>query len=254
TNPAPGPGGRLAWVEAHSPVGSLSPLHRTIRTGSLAVTDSGQVAITLPYVASSGQLHGTAIDLAWIGSDTLVYVGAEALIGSVCNGCKKDTLVTGRDIVLLDLKDPTHTPNVVPGTTSASSVWPSADGTAIYYTLGGDTKVYRRSLALGAVSVVADLDTLGITRDVSVQDSVLLAVAGGLVSYNVNPVFDRLQGDSGGVLIRLDLRAGGPVALGDTFHYYRRPRLSPDRRFVVTEGTDRKTGLQIATLWLITLP
>ncbi|HXW96966.1 MAG TPA: hypothetical protein VEI47_05220, partial [Gemmatimonadales bacterium] len=34
TNPAPGPGGRLAWVEAHSPVGSLSPITRTIRTGS----------------------------------------------------------------------------------------------------------------------------------------------------------------------------------------------------------------------------
>ncbi|HTS87668.1 MAG TPA: hypothetical protein VMG41_04185 [Gemmatimonadales bacterium] len=250
--PASGPGGRLAWVLARAPLGGR-PTSRTIRTGTIGLLDTGKVVVTMPYTASSGQVHQTAFDLFWLGADTLVYVGADALYGAACPNCKLDSMVTGRDIVLLPLNGATPTPQVVPGTTSASSVWPSADRTALYYTLGGDTKVYRRAIASGAVSVVTDLDTLGITRDASVQDSVLVAIAGGSVTYNTDTVFDRLQVDSGGRLVRVDLRTGVPAILGDTLHRYRHARPSPDGRYIVTEGTPA-SGTQIPNLWLITVP
>jgi hypothetical protein len=252
-SPAVGPGGILAWVEARNRAGLRAPEESSIRVGSFALADTGRIARPLPYFAPSNQVHTTATHLGWLGPDTLVYIGAEVLFTRACSTCKLDSLVTGRDVVLLDLADPAGTPIVVPGTTSASSVIPSDDRTALYYTLGGDTHVYRRTLAGGAVSTVVDFDTLGIARDVTVRDSVVFAIVGGRVSYNTNPLFDRLQTDSGGLLVRQDLVSGLRTVLSDTAHYFRHPRLSFDGRVLVAEGTDN-FGSPVPDLYLLTNP
>jgi hypothetical protein len=248
--PAVAASGILAWVEAHGPAGAIQPASAGIRVGNLATVDTGRIVRSLPYFAASGQVHTTATHLGWLGADTLVYVGAEVLYTRACSTCKLDTLVTGRDVVLLDLNDPSGTPTVVPGTTSASSVFPASDRTALYYTLGGDSRVYRRLLASGDTSTVADFDTLGIVRDATVIDSVVIAVVGGQVSYNTNPLFDRLQTDSGGLLVREDLRTGVRSLLGDGSLYYRHPRPSGDGQFVVAQGTV-PAGAQEPDLWLL---
>lgn len=252
-SPASGPGGRLAWVEAHGPAGQISPTAAAIRVGTLAETDTGVIVRSLPYLASSGEVHTTATHLNWLGPDTLLYVGAEVLYTSACGICKLDTLVTGRDVALLDLHDPAKTPLVVPGTTDASSAWPARDGTAIYYTLGGDSKVYRRMLRTGVVSLAADFDTLGIVRDASVGDSVIVAVVGGLVSFGTDSLFSRLQSDSGGFLVHLDLRSGTRVLLGNPEQLFRLPRLSPNGRSIVVQAFQRAQA-QINDLWLLQSP
>src|SRR5437879_277497 len=67
---------------------------------------------------------------------------------------------------------------VIPGTRFASSVAAGESADIIYYTLGGDSRVYRRVLSSGSVSVAHDFGG-GIARDVQVVGSRLIAVVGG---------------------------------------------------------------------------
>ena len=69
----------------------------------------------------------------------------------------------------------------------------------IYYTLGGDTRVYRRVLASGDVSVVHDFGAAGITRDVHAAGNRLTAIVGGRTSASAwIRSWDRSSGTAAG--------------------------------------------------------
>src|SRR5207244_9373108 len=95
-----------------------------------------------------------------------------------CQGCPIDTLRTGVDVVRLDLSSDATSLAVVPGTRFASAVARGESADVIYYTLGGDSRVYRRVLSTGTVSVAHDFGS-GIAREVEVVGSRLVGGVGG---------------------------------------------------------------------------
>jgi WD40-like Beta Propeller Repeat len=234
---AQSPGGRLAWVEQLAlPFASFAG--GSIRVGKLPTADRGTIEQSLPYVAPGGNVHVTATHLAWLDENTLVYVGSDVAISSPCSGCPQDTLVAGRDIARLGLTTSPATISLVPGTTTATSVWPTADGSALYYTLGGGSEVLRLDLSSGLVDHIQDFGTLGIVRDVAVEGSSLVAVVGGDVSFGTRsdlPQFGVFQIDHGGTLYHVDLASGRMTVLSNSSMVVRHPTLSRDGRRIVAE-------------------
>ena len=244
--------GLAAWVEARSATGRVSPASAEIRVGSLTLSDAGTVVRTLPYLAQSGNVHTTISHLHWLGETSLVYVGDDVQYIRPCQQCKLDSLLIGREIARLDLAAG-NLVSVIPGTAEATSVWPSADGLTIYYTIAGDSRVFRQLLSSGAVTTVHDFAPAGIVRDVSLTDSVLAAIVGGRVSYGTIAPIGPVQVDSGGVLYHVDLATGVATALGIPGKALRAPALRPGARQIAVEAVD-DTGPLSADLYLFTSP
>ncbi|HXI20756.1 MAG TPA: hypothetical protein VNH46_06705, partial [Gemmatimonadales bacterium] len=255
TEPAPGPDGRFAWLEEHTLRGLITPGSSAIRVGQLTLQDSGQTVRTLPYLSPSGQQIFTATHLAWLGSQALVYVGAEVQYSAPCQRCKLDTLVIGREVTRLDLGANPPALSVIPGTVNATSVWPAPTGDAVYYTIGGDSRVFHQVLASGAVDVIHDFGALGIARDAQVIGPDLVAVVGGRASFQNSPLFGPIQVDSGGFLYHVDLGSGTETNLAIVTHLFRHPALSPDGRLIAAETYDSSAAAPlIADLYLFDAP
>jgi hypothetical protein len=254
TEVTPGPGGLAAWVDARGLRGRTAPDQATIRVGTLTGSDSGAPVRSLPYLAPSGLLHVTATHIGWLNPNTLTYVGADVFYTRACSGCKLDTLVIGREVARLDLTASPPNVSVVPNTDLATSVWPAADGTSIYYTVAGDSRVFNQVLSSGSVTMVHDFGGLGIARDVCVRGSILVAVVGGNVAFSNDPVFGPRQDDAGGFLYRVDLGTGAETAIGFPGHLARRAAVLPAGSQVAVEGLDSAGASPIADLWLLGLP
>jgi hypothetical protein len=250
--PAISAGGRLAWVEARNALGRVSPATAEIRVGSLAVGDRGTIVRTLPYLAQSGNVHATISHLHWLSETALTYVGDEVQYVGACQGCKLDSLVIGREIARLDLAAG-NLVTVIPGTAEASSVWPSPDGLTIYYTIAGDSRVFRHLLSSGGVTTVHDFGPAGIARDATLSDSVLAAIVGGRVSYGPISPIGPVQVDSGGLLYHVNLTTGVATPLGLPGKRFRSPSLRPGAQQIVVEAVD-STGALIADLYLFDSP
>jgi hypothetical protein len=148
-----------------------------------------------------------------------------------------DTLRSGLDAVSLSLDETAIAPQAIPGTENASGVSPGSNPDEIYYTLNGDTRVYRQILSTGEVVVAHDFGAAGIARDVHVTGNRLTAVVGGRVHFADDPTLGPTQWDSGGIVHVVGLSDGSDVPLsGPTpLELYRRPRLSPGAAEVVAE-------------------
>jgi hypothetical protein len=164
-----------------------------------------------------------------------VYLGERVDYQHPCDTCSEwDTLATGVDVVSLDLRQSGSMPQRIPGTDNASGVSVGASSDEVYYTLNGDSRVYRRNLSTGLVTVVHDFGLAGLARDVHVVGNRLAAVVGGRVTYGINPAFGPTQWDSGGVLHVVDLQSGADVTL-DGPGLFRRPQISPSGSALVVE-------------------
>jgi hypothetical protein len=161
-------------------------------------------------------------------------VGQTVSYRSACAACPLDTVTTGVKVALLDLSQP-GAPAIVPGTDLASGVSPGASADEIFYTLGGDARVFRRVLSSGEVSVAHDFGAAGIAREVRVAGRRLVAVVGGHVTFEVDSLLGPTQWDSGGVIHVVDLDTGADQEL-ETALFFRRPALSPAGDRVVAEG------------------
>jgi hypothetical protein len=106
----------------------------------------------------------------------------------------------------------------------------------IYYTVGGDTRVFRRDLASGDVTVVHDFGPGAIARDVDVVGGRMTAVVGGHVAFVDEPSLGPTQFDSGGVVHVVDLDSGADQALTQIGLVFRKPVLSPAGDRIVAEG------------------
>jgi hypothetical protein len=105
----------------------------------------------------------------------------------------------------------------------------------IYYTLGGDSRVFRRVLSSGEISIVHDFGSAGIARDVHVAGGRLTAIVGGRVAFSGDPGLGPTQWDSAGIVHVVDLSSGADVAL-DGPGLFRRPALAPAGDRLVAEG------------------
>lgn len=248
--PAIGPDGRIAWVEQHSVLDHEIPDRGALVLGDLDPSATPTRLVTLPFVSPSGAISMTATHLRWLSSTRLTYIAADLLIRAICYGCKMDTVPVSHDIMLLDLASG-GPPTVVPGTQYATSVWPTADSSGIYYTIGGDTRVWTRSLAGGPASIVHEFLNGTIVRDVSVVGNRLAAVVGGRVNFGYEFALGVRQIDSGGVLTTVDLASGTSQSHANS-RSFRHAILSPDGRSLVAE--EIQPPARRPELWLFRFP
>jgi hypothetical protein len=187
----------------------------------------------LPYTAPNGRLHSSIRIPQWIGADSLVYLAEQLFYeGSTFF---PDTFYTGLDVVLLDLSSAEPRVEVVPGTEYASGVDVSDDGRAIYYTLGGDSRVFHRDLSSGAVSTVYDFGQGNIVRDVQIRENTLVAVVGRSVLYRFEDAHGYVQRDEGGDLALVNLTTLASTLFSTDSVLFRHPVISPDGSHVVVE-------------------
>jgi hypothetical protein len=232
--PAVAPDGRLAFVQLGSTIGGSNPfLARIVVAPGLDAANAARVQ-ALPYTIPGELEHSGAAALAWVDTDRLVYVGQTVSYRSACAACPLDTVTTGVKVAMLHPSQP-GAPATVPGTDLASGVSPGASADEIFYTLGGDTRVFHRVLSSGEVSVAHDFGAAGIAREVRVAGRRLVAVVGGHVTFGVDSLLGPTQWDSGGVIHVVDLDTGADQEL-ETALFFRRPALSPAGDRVVAEG------------------
>lgn len=232
--PAVSADGRVFFHNVVSWIGQQKLGEAFLAVGMLGDPVQSTPVTRLPYTASNGKIHSSIRSPAWIGPNSLVYL-AEMLFyqGSTFY---PDTFVTGLDIVRLDLSGAAPVFEVVPGTDNASSVAVDGNSEVIFYTLGGDSRVYRRDLATGAVTVFYDFGSGEIARDVTVDGSRLVAVVGGSVLYQFEaPHNEFVQRDEGGDLHFVDLATSAHTVFPGDSVLFRHPVFSPDGRRVVVE-------------------
>jgi hypothetical protein len=227
--------GRVALLSAgNGNVGGTSPVFLDLALlPTLDALDAQRVR-ALPFTPAGGHPQDYAGHLRWLTADALVYVGQRFRTKQDCLTCARDTVVVGTEVTTLTVDGTTAT--AVPGTDLATGVTPVLDGSAILYTLPNDSRIYRRALASGAVTVVHDFGGEGIARDVHAVGNRVAAVVGGRVAFSVDPLLGPVQWDSGGVLHVFDLEATGSQSLDTPGRLYRRPALSPDGSRIVAEG------------------
>ena len=258
-SPAPASDGRLAFVAASSGIGALTPLTQSLALGSVAQPTQYQTLRSLPYSSTTGRLIGGISQLQWHGEQRLIYLAELLATRLPCNGCQVDTIRSGLEVDLLSPDQP-GVVQAVPGTDFASGISPGSTEDEVYYTLGGDSRVYRQLLSTGEVTVAHDFGTAGIARDIHVVGNELAAVVGGRVNFAVDPSLGPVQWDSGGTLHIVSLTNGGESIL-DGPGLFRRPRLSPSGGAVIAEvypliitpngvGADTTVG-RIGDLYLI---
>jgi WD40 repeat protein len=233
-SPAVAPDGRIFFHQVISWIGRQKLGASTLRLGRADDPVHAAMLRDLPYAAPNGRTHSSIRSPQWINEDSLVYLGEQLFYeGSTFY---PDTFYTGLDVVLLDLSGAAPVYEIVPGTDYASSVAVSADGGAIYYTLGGDSRVFRRVLSSGEVTTVYDFGAGNIVRDAQVRENHLVAIVGRSVLYRLEDAHGYVQRDEGGDLAVVDLGAGSSTVFGTDTVLFRHPVISPDGSRVVVEA------------------
>ncbi len=234
-SPVVAPDGRLAFVKSSGAIGAISPDHGAVSVAPGTDPSAGVEVQAIPYTIAGEPRHNAVRQLRWQRADRLVFVGSQWTYRVPCQFCQADTIVSGLKVGLLDLSAAGAVLSAVPGTDFASGVTPGATDDEIYFTLGGDSRVYRRVLSTGATEVIYDFGATGTARDVHAAGGRLTAVVGGRVAFSVDPQLGPTQWDSGGIIHVVDLASGSDVAL-DGPGLFRRPALSPGGDKVVAEG------------------
>jgi len=233
--PVPSVDGRLAFIKAIGPIGATNSLREGIAVAPALDPRQASTVQPVPYTIPGEPTHTHVDGLHWLGAGRLVFIGGNAAVQTLCFGCPTDTVVANLKIVTLDAQSGAA-PAAVPGTELASGVSPGGTEDEIYYTIAGDSRVFRRTLSTGDVTVAFDFGAAGVARDVQVAGSRLVAVVGGRVGMEINPVLGPAQADSGGVVHVVDLGSGSDQSLDVPDLLFRRPALSPSGDWLVAEG------------------
>ena len=261
--PAVSPSGRIFYHAVTSWIGQQKLGESKLMLGDAGDPANASRLALIPYTAPNGKIHSSIRSPAWTGPETLVYLAEELFYeGSTF---LPDTFFTGRDIVQLDVSTGSPVYTVVPGTDDASSVAITDEPGVIYYTLGGDTRVYRRDGA-GTVTVVYDFGAEGIARDVAISGDHLVAVVGGSVVWQFELDHGSwVQRDEGGDLHFVDLESGSSRVFHADSVLFRHPLFSPDGSRIVVEvqpyapphtapDSDFNATNHRADLWLFLVP
>lgn len=244
-------GGVAAFVRTSRPVGQPFFRFHDLVVGDLANVDAAASIRSIPFTIASRLMSGVA-QVRWVSPQQLVY--RAGIAGVICidfasNGpCPSAFVESG---IVLVTQDVSGQPDTVPGTLTASSVAVDPAGDAIYYTLIGDSRVFRRVISAGVTTIFHDFGALGIARNVQVSPPRLVATVGGAVRVidpAVNgPSFPPAQFDQGGPIYAVDIPTAAVTAVTpDTTQHYGALALSPSgTRLVAERGGD---------LWLFRLP
>jgi hypothetical protein len=250
----PAPDGRLAFLASTS--GLTNPLPETVGLRISPTTDptDGAEVLHFPYPRGAG-LVNWAGRVHWVQGDRLAYLGQTILVREHCENfvcAPPDTSFENVGVELLELGSRTTT--ALSGTVHASGLATLADGAVVLYTLPGDSRVYRRNLASGAVTVAHDFGPAGPARDLDAAGTRIVAVVGGLIRQVDDPDLGTIEVDWGGILHVVDLEDRSDTPIPAVGRLYRHPALSPDGSTVVAEGyvlrvftvIDPATGQEVA--------
>lgn len=253
TSLAPVSDGRLAFVESSGPIGAASSLSESIAIAPSLDPHGAAMVQHIPYTLPGEPTYNSVREIRWLGTGRLVFVGGIVANLADCAGCPASNVVADQRVVTIDAA-PGASAAEVPGTDFASSVSAGAGEDEIYYTIGGDSRVFRRTLSTGDVAVVYDFGAAGIARDVHVVGTRMAVIVGGRVVFGNNPVLGPTQRDSGGVVHLVDLASSADQALDGPRTLFRHPALSPAGDHIVAEGyplqifTDPNTGIADTTV------
>ena len=228
--------GKLAFVQASGLVGGTNPSREALAVAPGLDAANATEVQRIPYTLPGEPPHSGITQIRWLAENRLVYLAEAVVLRQPCFQCPRDTIPAGLDVALLDLSPPGTSPIVLPSTDFASGVSPGPTSDEVYYTLNGDTHVYRRVLSTGDQSIAHDFGAAGIARDVHVAGGRLTAVVGGRVNVAPDAVLGQIQWDSGGFVHVVDLASGADETLDDEPHLFRRPVLAPTGDRVVAEG------------------
>jgi hypothetical protein len=229
--------GRLAYIAAISIINAPGALEESLVLASVSDPVTRTSLLSVPYTIPGRRTHRGISQLHWLGPDRLLYLGESVFVSRPCQFCQMDTLRSGLDAVSLSLNGGAGAPQAIPGTDNASGVSPGSNADEIYYTINGDSRVYRQILSTGQVVVAHDFGAAGIARDVHVAGGRLTAVVGGRVHFATDPALGPTQWDSGGIVHVVTLSDGTdtPLPGPGPLELYRRPRLSPGGTELVAE-------------------
>jgi len=213
---------------------SLAPISRSLVLATLDRWDDARLLVAFPHAGGAGPSTSVdgARDVAWLDDTSLVFVRERMAVGLNLLTGKIDTTVTPLDVERVDFGGAAAIVTVVPGTDGATSVAVNDSGTAIYYTLGGDTVVYRRHFAAGVVDTVYAFAAGAAPSDVQVRGARLVAIVAGDLHV-------------------VDLQAGSEVVIPGPGVTLAHPALSASGRTVVVEGA---VGSGAPDLWRVLLP
>ncbi len=246
------PDGRLAYVRASAPLDVGRPLApRFTELVVATLTDPHRLTLlqSFPHPGPSGRGHDGVAHLRWLSDSVLVYVGQRVAYIPPCFRCPPDTIPSGLELVRLDLGGPVPVPSMLPGSDQASSV-AVAGGDTVWFTVNGDSRVFRLVLSTDSLAVLHDFGAGGIARDVQVAGNTLLAVVGGDVSFTNDPTVGPLQRDGGGPIFAVDLTTGTETQVTPTGFQFRHIALAPDGTRLVAELVTGAT----TDLWLVEVP
>jgi hypothetical protein len=235
--PTAGPGGRTYFVRTTAWNRALKYGYPRMEIVHNYDFEHGHTLRTLPFITGSGRQELATWTPRWLTPDKIAYLGVlEFWEGE---SFAPDTFFTGQEVMLLQLAgDSAVSFAVVPGTDFASSVSadPAVDPDAIYYTLGGDSIVYRRHLTSGVVDTVHNFGAGRVVRDVSVRGNTLAAIIGDSIIWVDDTVHDWTQRDEGGDIVVVDLVTGNETLYSRApVWLFRHPEISPDGKLLVVE-------------------
>ena len=241
---AESPSGRLAFVADRGSRTSTFPTARALLVGPPRDPENAELVLGFPTQGGSTIfVWDGARDLTWLDDSTLVFVAVRYGYSSGSGSAPPDTLITGIEVVKLDLRTDPPGVRVYPITRYASSVAAGPAAGTVIFTAGGDSRVFTLNVTSGAVAQLYDFGALGIARDARLVNGMLVAVVGGKISYAFEPLYGfAVQRDQGGHVFSVDLLGANvpilltPDAIIDSMLLWRRLDLSPSRTTVVAEG------------------
>jgi hypothetical protein len=239
--------GRLVFVRSTGLLDTPDPVGINVRERQLLIgrLDGGERTELIPFNLPWSPLANDIAQIRWAGPDAIVYRGDwHARVCTAPFGCNPVIVKSGLGLALRRLAEG-EAPESLPGTRGATSVDIGDSPDEVFYTLVGDTRVYRYVLSTGVTTPVWDFGPAGVARGVQVAAGRLAAVVGGRLLQLTSSLGDPLQVDSGGALHVVELATGVETVLDLGQPRWRHPALSPDGRRLVVESFEARPDLYL---------
>ncbi|HLS47733.1 MAG TPA: hypothetical protein VK012_04395 [Gemmatimonadales bacterium] len=225
--PAVSSGGRLAWYRAAYRPGSDHAAHAELVAATLDDPHTVTVLRSFPFTGPGATLYVGLERPHWVGESALVFLGQIRDAFFPCPTCDPEFFTRPSGILHVTV-GPEPVVTLVPGSETATGV--AAARGAIFFTLSGDSRIFRREAPGGEDTVVHDFGTSSPT--------VLDAAGSWLLAIGPDGMLHAVNLDTGGAGVRADPGGGHPA-------------ISPDGSRIVAEVFG--PGLD-SDLWIAVTP
>lgn len=262
-SPAVSSEGRIVYLATDSDTFQVKRSGSEMVLGRVDDPNERHVLTNVPILGPSGRSYNLFGYTRWLSPTRFVFLTQDLFYEGSTH--LPDTFTTGLEVLRADLEGDRAVFSPVPGTDYASSVSAGDSEDVIYYTLGGDSRVYRQNLVTAERAVVWDFGPGQVVRDAHVVGDRLAAIVGRSVLYRFEDAHGWTQRDEGGDLHVVSLSSGPLAVFAYDTVLFHRPMLSPAGDRVVVEAApyapvhDRaESGFTAINhrhdLWLFPLP